>query len=817
MSYNFDDFKDKEEHKFNYSVAPKDNLVPGGMIKDQERSDVNQYQYKYQNYKKETCFWIKRGTAKNGKKEFTPMSYDTDKATWVPKAWTKDRPLFGEHVLTDKPVIVVEGEKTKLEGDKLFQDYDVVTWSGGANQVHQTNFEALMDREVILWADNDAPGIKAMHEVALTLLDKNLTENISIINPREELDEGWDIADPLPSKMLDMGVTVEGLLKGKSEYIPDDKIIKKIRNEQDQRIQKEVLKTIQDQYIYLRQTDNWFEMLTKEFVNLKILDHDKAHIFKNKAGEGNISKLLLSNPKTPKALCYIKLAHREPGLINVTKKDNPLITPGKYLNIYNPHDIEAIEGDCSVILDFFIWLMGPENWKVVEQVVAFFVQHPGKKMRWCPLVVSPEGAGKGLFSLILGHMLGMKNVAANVDYQDLISKHSTIVRDNLIVVLNEVVVEGKHSERKEVSNALKSFITDDFLIIEAKNKDQVNTLNSTNFFVFSNEKDCLSLNTGSRRYFVAHVKHDVAAVEKITEEGKFDELFDFIEQGKGINYLYHHFKNLKIEDLKSFQRRAPKTAELSQMIADNLHPIIKQIDSRFIEQREPFTQNWLGYLSKGDVIDWCNANIKGHAPEKEIEVWLKEKALPWKNGDLTRQIVKQDGSRPRNYLLKDRPADRNEGSYKDWTDGDLGYAIFTDGQKIEETQGPNTLRNDLDSSQSKAIVLARQVQDMPYDVIKTVHNFIVARDKALNKIRKNLSDHVGEGYDKDGMTLSTSVQSKARDEYMMQFSKDIIEIFNYEKTGENPSFISKRRPPNVEIKNYDEFKINPGSGRWYNF
>jgi putative DNA primase/helicase len=90
----------------------------------------------------------------------------------------KDRPLFREETIkgNDKKIIIAEGEKAVVEAEKKieFTDYKVML-VGGSNQVHLTNFEALKDREVILWPDNDEAGLKAMTEVALTLLEKDIT------------------------------------------------------------------------------------------------------------------------------------------------------------------------------------------------------------------------------------------------------------------------------------------------------------------------------------------------------------------------------------------------------------------------------------------------------------------------------------------------------------------------------------------------------------------------------------------------------------------------------------------------------------------
>ena len=96
--------------------------------------------------------------------------------------------------------------------------------------------------------------------------------------------------------------------------------------------------------------------------------------------------------------------------------------------------------------------------------------------------------------------LGYKNVATNVSYQNVITEHSTIVRDFSLVVINEVVILKQHNEKVEISNALKGLITDPFVVINEKNKPIINILNTTNFIIYSNSKQCLHLDNSARRY-----------------------------------------------------------------------------------------------------------------------------------------------------------------------------------------------------------------------------------------------------------------------------------------------------------------------------
>tara|TARA_R100001369_G_scaffold58324_1_gene85175 strand:+ start:3816 stop:6374 length:2559 start_codon:yes stop_codon:yes gene_type:complete len=848
MSHNYDNYPPKEK-KDSYKpiIPPEADQVPSGMIKDLQRTGSENYIYQYKDINNRTCFYIKRTDPARGKKSFTPMSFDPDKNTWVPKAWPDDRPLFKEHLLngSDKPVIIVEGEKAANAAAKIFKDsFDIVCWSGGSNQVHLTNYAALKDKDITLWPDNDAAGIEAMTEAALILLDQGVTDKIDIIKLSKLFPDKWDLADNFPADAANEGINIWGLIETKGEFVADDKLEKKIRKKWEEQDNKLLIFDIADQYVYVRQTDEWFEIKTHEFVTMTKLNHDWAHKFRDKSGRGDLSVRLLANPDTKKVLNYIKLAQRESGVIYVTKKDHPLINEGKYLNIYNQHSIDLVQGDIKVFSDFYINLLGIVQYTILIKWMAFIVQNRGVKVPWCPVIVTPEGAGKGILAeKILAKILGDKNVATNASYQNVISKHATIIRDNILVVLNELVIMGQHSEKKEVSNALKSLITDAFVIIDEKNKSIVNILNTTNFLIFSNKKACLHLDNSSRRYAVMYVDWNEKDFEQWEEEGRFATLVNWLEDGGASNlaYYFQHEVVLTEEDLRSFKGRAPKTDALEEMKKNSRHPMIKKLDTKLDEAAAPFTDDWVGYISKNQLITWMEANFKGHAPDDDVEDWLKQKCTPWKNGDLTRRMKCTDGFRPHIYLIKDRPAEGGEGSYKDWTEGELGAAPDTGTLSISNelhplTKGPLKFAKDRYSDNAiKAMHLAKEIAHSDLEVIEMAYNFKKAQSKAIGTIEKAAKKEpwkfdgtveVNESGEEFGKTIFKSIKQNAKDRITEEFIKDFALIFKQSDTpewhGDKDVSYQQRKAPVVKLETEYDKTINrvktqikfSGSKKW---
>lgn len=128
------------------------------------------------------------------KKVFTPWVWSNSKV--ICKQWPDPRPLYNLHKLSEnRPVIVTEGEKACDAAEKICgKIYDCVTWAGGSNAFHKTDWSPLYDRRVVLWPDADDAGMKAMAGIE-KLLAAHCT-SIKVVNSvYGGKSEGWDAHD----------------------------------------------------------------------------------------------------------------------------------------------------------------------------------------------------------------------------------------------------------------------------------------------------------------------------------------------------------------------------------------------------------------------------------------------------------------------------------------------------------------------------------------------------------------------------------------------------------------------------------------------
>ena len=215
--------------------------------------------------------------------------------------------------------------------------------------------------------------------------------------------------------------------------------------------------------------------------------------------QDKISTQLLKSASLPKTTDYICHPKLKPGVVDISPRELPGVTPGKYLNTYKPIDIEIKnidQGKVKRVMKYYKDAIGEEAFDVLIQYIVFILKCLGERPGG-PLFGGPkEGVGKNLWALIEA-MLGERNVETNASFERLTNNYSTLIQGKQFIVLNEVVTTAK-SEAKELANLLKPYITDDVVILNPKFQSERRVPNFCSFFIYSNSKKCISINEQDR-------------------------------------------------------------------------------------------------------------------------------------------------------------------------------------------------------------------------------------------------------------------------------------------------------------------------------
>ena len=199
--------------------------------------------------------------------------------------------------------------------------------------------------------------------------------------------------------------------------------------------------------------------------------------------------------------------------------------------------------------------------EIAMQFLAFMVQFPGTKIRWCLCVQSAQGAGKSLLAAMMGAVLGADNVMA-VEPRHFKDGWNDWAYGKQLIVFEEIFVAGE--SRAALMDLLKTIISEHELTINQKKMDARKVLNFANAIAFTNHGDALYLEESDRRYAVVRSPIQTKAdVDKLNASGIFEEARDIIDNHGGA--LRHALLNYEIPS--SFNpNTAPRTKARDEMI-----------------------------------------------------------------------------------------------------------------------------------------------------------------------------------------------------------------------------------------------------------
>lgn len=229
--------KDAKKAEVQISTSKKDNwavceVVPDDALKfipdkhlaylisnGEQITDI----YEYRNISGALLGYSVRTEDRDLKKQVRPVAYmqniDKNFFAWKMKGFLDNgyKPLYRAEFLkdnTEKPILIVEGEKTANKASILFPEFTVISWMGGVCTIDKVNWELLRDRIIVIWPDNDLPGEAAANSIRTSIDRVNgIQGKAKIVNIEDlHLPLKWDLADPFPAG-LDIDHVKNMLLK----------------------------------------------------------------------------------------------------------------------------------------------------------------------------------------------------------------------------------------------------------------------------------------------------------------------------------------------------------------------------------------------------------------------------------------------------------------------------------------------------------------------------------------------------------------------------------------------------------------------------
>lgn len=124
------------------------------------------------------------------RKVFAPLTWcrndSTDSLAWRWQGLPEPRPLLNLDELAKRrsaPVVLCEGEKAADAAVELLPEHVATCWPNGTNSWQKADFAVLIGRDVLLWPDNDAPGLKCMDALAEHLRKLGAAQ-VQVVDPK---------------------------------------------------------------------------------------------------------------------------------------------------------------------------------------------------------------------------------------------------------------------------------------------------------------------------------------------------------------------------------------------------------------------------------------------------------------------------------------------------------------------------------------------------------------------------------------------------------------------------------------------------------
>ena len=238
---------------------------------------------------------------------------------------------------------------------------------------------------------------------------------------------------------------------------------------------------------------------------------------------------------------------------------------GSDLNLFRGYTIprqKAVKGDARPVLDHLlrVWCNGRQaEYEYLLNWLAQVVQKPWDRTHICLVLVSKEGAGKGIIVSLLFRILGRQCCLSEARKSNIFGDFNEALSCKTLVVLNELLWAGSH----ECGGIFKDMITDTEISINQKHQPHRVETCFQNYIVCTNNAWAVPASMEARRFFVLEPSEEYAGTQTEPKRAYFERIAAVAPEA-----LAHVLYNRDISKFKP--EVVPRTEGLLKQIMQSL-------------------------------------------------------------------------------------------------------------------------------------------------------------------------------------------------------------------------------------------------------
>ena len=327
------------------------------------------------------------------------------------------------------------------------------------------------------------------------------------------------------------------------------------------------------------------------------------------------------------------------------------------INTYQPPIIASEPGDISRVLELIAkQFPNPTDREIILAYAAACVQHPGAKFQWAPIVQGMEGNGKTFIATCVSYAIGLR-YCHTPNPRDIANKFNEWMHHTIFAVVEEVHTKDKF----DMTEALKSMITQERLEDQKKGADQSTKENCVKYWLTSNYRDAIVKTRTDRRFAPFYTAQQMPGdLKRDGMAGRyFPDLYMWFRK-TGHAYMSHFLQNYEIPDAlnpATYCNRAPMTSSTPEALAESLGGAEQHILEAVDDGRLGFKGGYVSSHALGLLLEEKRHKINPSKQNKIIRSldYIPHPGLP--NGRTTRcpSAMLDAGKRVTLYVKADDP------------------------------------------------------------------------------------------------------------------------------------------------------------------